>query len=160
MSTLVLDRVEQLDRINQFTEAIRKASISEASNKRDYEKKVNKFLDYILAEKAFFQEHADDLACVLPNIEGFSWFSDLNENGMASMKEIIELMHKLYEVMRTRYIKANVFFVRNQIGTQELKAYKAVADDLKELAADLHARFFVFPIDDEFQATTDELNGL
>ena len=160
MSTLVLDRVEQLDRINQFTEAIKKASVSEASNKRDYEKKVNKFLDYILAEKAFFQEHADELAGVLPNIENFSWFSNLDEDGMASMKEIIELMHKLHAVMRTRYIKANVFFVKNQMGTQELKAYKAVADDMKELAADLHARFFVFPTDDDFQAITDELNSL
>lgn len=160
MSTLVLDRAEQLERINQFTEAIKKASVSEAGNKRDYEKKVNKFLDYVLAEKAFFQEHADDLAGILPNIEGFSWFSDLDENGMAHIKEIIELMNKLHGIMRARYIKANVFFVRNQIGTQELKAYKVVADDLKELAADLHARFFVFPIDDEFQAITDELNGL
>lgn len=160
MSVMVLDRVEQLEKINQFTEVIKKASASEADNKLDYEKKVNKFLDYILAEKAFFQEHAQDLAQVIPNIEGFSWFSDLDESGLASMKEIIDLMHKLYTVMRTRYIKANVFFVRNKIGTQELKAYKAVADDLKELAADLHARFFAFPVDKEFQAITGELNGL
>jgi hypothetical protein len=160
MSLLVVDRVEQLERITRFTEAVKRASVSEASNKKAYEKRVDKFLDFILEEQKFFRERGIAIKALLLDVEQFSWFSDLDEESSEWMQKIIAAMNRLHGIMLTRYIKANNFFTRNQVALPELRDYKAVADDLRELAADLNARVFVFPQDDEFQAITNELNGL
>jgi hypothetical protein len=160
MSVMVADRVAQLEKMHHFAEAVQQASVSEADNKRDYEKKVNQFLDYILSQKRFFRERANALNELLPEIEEFSWFSDLDEETLVSLEGILTLMNNLYVTMRGRYIKANVFFTRNKISAQELREYKAAADDLKELADDMRTRFFVTAKDDEFQAITNELDSL
>lgn len=160
MSLLVVNRAEQREQIARFTETVREAAVSERNNKPEYEKKVNKFLDFILEEKAFFKRQADELGAWLPQAEGLSWLSNLDDEGLALMKKVIALMGELHVAMRNHYLKANTFFTHNKVGTQELKAYKAVAADLKELAADLHTRFFVFPSDEDFQAITNELSGL
>ena len=160
MSSSAVDCATQREQIARFTETVRAAAVAEQRNQHDYEQKVNRFLDFILAEKAFFQRMAEETGALLPQAEGLSWLHDLDRESLVLVQEVIAAMHGLHESMRRRYLKANVFFARHKVGTQELRAYKAVADDLKELAADLHTRFFVFPNDDEFQAITNELQGL
>lgn len=140
--------------------AFKEVSVKEKKAKVSFEEHINKVLDSILAAKAFLQSNADGISNFLPKVEEVTWFPDVDEELLAGVKELIASLEGLNKVMVKNYVIYSRFFSKHNVNKSELKSYKAVADDVLEMATDLNSIFFILPLDQDFQALNQELNDL
>jgi hypothetical protein len=160
MSLVVVDRNQQRERLDSILEAFREVSNSEISKEKDFEKKANAFLDWILNAKNFLKTQSDKINELLPKTEDITSFIPINEELLPEIEALIDAMDNLASSSIRTYARYNRDFTSNGIDKTELKAYKQSVDDLKELATDLREIFFILPQDEEFQKLNQQLNDL
>jgi hypothetical protein len=159
MSHLVADREEQKTRLDSIMGAFREVSVREKNAKVTFEQHINKILDSILDAKNFLQSNADGISEFLPRIEEVTWFTDVDEELLVEVNELTIALENLNKAMVKNYASHSRFFSKHNVDKKELRSYKAVADDVAELAGDLRAIFFALPEDQEFQELNEALNA-
>ncbi len=150
---MVLDREAMQEKIVSLTSAFQTASTREAASNAEIERRVNKFLDAINNRKQYLRETADNLSALFPKLSELSWCrgAEADAEAMEWIGKIVDLMDKMAAKMIRRYAETNAIFHKKGIDKTELRRYKEVADTMKEMAVDLHNRFYVFPQDAEMQ---------
>lgn len=160
MSVLVLDPVQQREKLSLAIGAISKVSSNAKENDAEFEKRINILLDYINDTKRLLNKRIDDVSFVLPKIAELTWLAEVDADVLADMKQLIDIMLHLNHVMVVFWAKVSRSFAQHKVAKLELNRYKQVADDVKELATDLNDRFFILPEDKEFQELMQQLADL
>lgn len=156
MNTLIIDRQKREAKLIQVVRKVEQVAASQAR----HEKEVNKFLDRINTVKAHLLLVAQNVSALLPDLSNLSWFSNMEEEELAMVVALIKEVEKLAASIVRSYAATNKVFRPKGIAKDELRAYKESADALKEVTADLLARFVTLPQDEEFQSLMQELSSL
>lgn len=143
-----------------MTVAFRAAAVSAVETENSFEKKVNGLLDNINDAKRRLLKRTEEVNNLIPKIEELTWFTDVDEETLTEMKGLISNIKELYKLMLSFWVQVSRNFAKHQVAKTELKGYREAADEVREMAGDLEARFFTSPQDDEFQAIANTLNGL
>lgn len=160
MSTMVLDAAAQQEKLSFLMGAISTASKRKVPHSEDLEKKLNRFLDAVNSTKQDLRTAVAEMGPLAVEIEQVLWFTDVAPEVLAVLQNIIRLTGVISANMVRAYARINSVFQPRGIDRTELRAYKQLADDLRELAMDLNDRFFVLPADQEFQDLMQQLNDL
>jgi PHD/YefM family antitoxin component YafN of YafNO toxin-antitoxin module len=156
MNTLIIDRQQRESKLLQVVRNVEQIAASQAR----HEKEVNKFLDRINTVKEHLLLVAQNVSALLPGLSDLSWFSNMEEDELATVIALIKAVEKLAASIVRSYAATNKVFRPMGIAKDELRAYKECADALKEVTTDLLARFVSLPQDEEFQRLMQELSKL
>lgn len=144
-------------KISETFENVRQLSFDEKKESVFDEVKINKLLDTILEFKKVFNDKSIKINALVEKIEKITWFSNLDNESLMSINDLISAIRDLHSSLFRQYISLN--FIRTKgIAKEEIKNFKSSIDDLKEVAADLESRFFFLPNNFDFQETTKELS--
>lgn len=144
-------------KISETFENVRQLSFDEKKESVFDEVKINKLLDTILEFKKVFNDKSIKINALVEKIEKITWFSNLDNDSLMSINDLISAIRDLHSSLFRQYISLN--FIRTKgIAKEEIKNFKSSIDDLKEVAADLESRFFFLPNNFDFQETTKELS--
>lgn len=160
MNVLVADKAQQREKLEYLLGTFRKAAVDEPSNKVVREKAVNAFLDSILKKKEYLNQTTANLEGYTLKLREFAWFTGLEPEVIDGLRIVLDLVYRLHGLIVKNYVLTSNSFAKSNIGKSELVALKEALDDFKEVAEDLHERFFVIPQDAEFQSLMAELNDL
>jgi ABC-type transporter Mla subunit MlaD len=160
MSCLVDNRAKQKEKLDSIVGAFSAVSSKKEETNITFEKNINKLLDDILDAKEFLQSNADEIGALVPKLEEVTWFTDIDEELLPSIEELITSLERLSKAMVRNYVSYNRFLTNHKVAKKELSNYKSVADEIGEIASDLRAIFFTLPSDKEFQALNQELSSL
>ena len=160
MNCLMDNRAEQKVKLDSIVGAFSAVSLKKEETSVTFEKHIKKILDDILDAKKFLQTNADEIGTLVPKLEEVTWFTDIDEELLPSVDELIITLERLAKAMVRNYASCSRFFAKHNVDKKELSAYKAVADEISEVASDLRAIFFTLPADEEFQALNQELSSL
>lgn len=160
MSLLVAGHVEQKEKLDLLLGAFKEASVNVAPTKKELERKVNAFPDEINEERNNLTDCTENINSLNIESHSITWFTNVEPSLLTEIKDIIEVMHHLHKSMLQYYVIINKAFALRGILKEERRAFKATADDVKEIANDLNDRFFVLPQDEEFQDLMNQLNDL
>lgn len=140
-------------------ERVRALSFQEKKKAVFDEVKINKFLDTILEFKRIFTAKTVKINALIERIEKITWFNKLDNDSLMLINDMISSIRDLHYSLTRQYISLS--FIRSKgIAKDEIKNFKCVIDDLKEVADDLESRFFFLPNIANFQETTKELSLL
>ena len=145
-----------IEKINETFSQLKSISFTEKKNAVHSEEMVNKFLDKILELKNIIQQKSQDIAKINKKLEEITWFTDLDEECLMKVNEIISLCNDLHSSLIKFYIALNPF-IKKGIAKAEIKDLKEVISDLKESTQDVESRFFFLPNMPMFIETTKEL---
>lgn len=144
-------------KISETFENVRQLSFDEKKESVFDEVKINKLLDTILEFKKVFNDKSIKINALVEKIEKITWFSNLDNDSLMSINDLISAIRDLHSSLFRQYISLN--FIRTKgIAKEEIKNFKSSIDELKEVAADLESRFFFLPNNFDFQETTKELS--
>jgi hypothetical protein len=160
MSVLVLDSVQQREKLSLAIGAINEVSNNAKETNTEFEKRINILLDYINDTRQLLNKRVDDVSFVLPKVAELARLAEVDADVLADMKQLIDLLLHLNRVMVTFWAKVSRSFAQHKVAKLELNRYKQVTDDVKELATDLNDRFFVLPEDKEFQELMQQLAAM
>lgn len=121
------------------------------------EELINSFLDTISDFKARLNSLTDKLTDVNEKMERITWLTDLNEQCLYLLNDLISCAKDLHSTLIRNYVKMS-FLRKEGIAKAEIKAFKNAADDLKETFQDLESVFFFLPKDPEYTETTRQLS--
>ncbi len=136
---------------------VRKFSFQEKKEAAFDEAKINKLLDKILEFKRSLTAKTDKINSLVESIEQITWFSEVDNDALMSINDLISSIRDLHSSLLRQYISMNLIRKKG-IALEEVKKFKISIDDLKEGATDLDSRFFFLPDIARFQETTKELS--
>lgn len=118
---------------------------------------IDHFLDTINEFKNVIIQKADIINTIVETVEKISWFSDLDEDCLKKVNDIISLVRELHSVQIRKYVTLG-FFMKRKIAVKEIRILKHSIDDLRDVARDLDACFFVLATMPEFVDTNKQLS--
>lgn len=148
---MILDRAVQQEKLISLFGAMHKAQVKEVESSAELERKMNRMLDSILSIKENLRKEASEISVFFPEFSELMWFDNVEGDLLDTIGRIIAIMQRMATKMVRHYAKINTTFTKNGIDRTELREYKEAADTLKEMAVDMHNRFFVFPQDKDMQ---------
>ena len=146
-----------IEKINQTFNEVRKVSFLEKKEASMSEESINAFLDKIIEFKKLLQEKTKKIELINENLEKITWFDDLEEEALIMINETISLCKDLHSTLIRFYVRLNFLKVKG-IAKNEIKVFKSVIDDLKEISEDLESVFFFLPQMPDFKDTTKKLS--
>lgn len=145
-----------IERINDTFTQVKSISFKEKKNALYSEEIVNTFLDKILELKRILDEKTQNITKLNTQLEELTWFSDLDEERLMKVNEIISLCNDLHSSLLKFYGGLNTF-IKKGIAKAEIKELKEAITDLKEITQDVESRFFFLPQMSVFTEITKEL---
>ena len=146
-----------IEKINQTFNEVRKVSFLEKKEASMSEESINAFLDKIIEFKKLLQEKTKKIELINENLEKITWFDDLEEEALIMINETISLCKDLHSTLIRFYVRLNFLKIKG-IAKNEIKVFKSVIDDLKEISEDLESVFFFLPQMPDFKETTKKLS--
>ena len=144
-------------KISETFENVRTFSFEEKKSASSDEETVNRFLDSILEFKNILSKKTDKINSLIVDIEGISWFNDLDDTSLILINDIISAIRGLSSSLNRQYVFYNIFRSKG-IARQEIKSFKHAIEELNESANDLESVFFKLPTIEEFKETTRQLS--
>lgn len=154
MSVLVADRVQQQEKLSALQDTFLRVK------RVDEQEQTNRLLDTINAAKAALQGSYDRLQPIPQGLRELSWFTDVGQENMVALGELLDIAELHSYKMVQRYASFSRAFHRLGLNRALLRQYKEVADEMKEAVVDLKDRFFTLPQDNEFMNLMQQLNEL
>ena len=145
-----------IEKINNTFTQVKDISFYEKKNSLHSEEIVNTFLDKILELKRILDKKTQSITKLNIQLEELTWFSDLDDECLMKINEIISLCNDLHSSLLKFYIGLNPFIKKGIVKT-EIKALKESISDLKEMTQDVESRFFFLPQMLVFTEATKEL---
>ena len=145
-----------IEKINDTFRQVKSISFNEKKNALHSEQIVNTFLDKILELKRILDKKTQNITKLNTQLEELTWFSDLDDECLMKINEIISLCNDLHSSLLKYYVGLNPF-IKKGIAKAEIKELKDVIADLKEITQDVESRFFFLPQLPLFTETTKEL---
>lgn len=145
-----------IEKINDTFSQVKSISFNEKKNALHSEQIVNTFLDKILELKRILDKKTQNITKLNTQLEELTWFSDLDDECLMKINEIISLCNDLHSSLLKYYVGLNPF-IKKGIAKAEIKELKDVIADLKEITQDVESRFFFLPQSPLFTETTKEL---
>lgn len=145
-----------IEKINDTFSQVKSISFNEKKNALHSEQIVNTFLDKILELKRILDKKTQNITKLNTQLEELTWFSDLDDEYLMKINEIISLCNDLHSSLLKYYVGLNPF-IKKGIAKAEIKELKEVIADLKEITQDVESRFFFLPQSPLFTETTKEL---
>jgi hypothetical protein len=145
-----------IEKINDTFTQVKSISFNEKKNALHSEEIVNTFLDKILELKRILDKKTQNITKLNTQLEELTWFSDLDDECLMKVNEIISLCNDLHSSLLKFYIGLNPF-IKKGIAKAEIKELKEAIADLKEITQDVESRFFFLPQMPIFTETTKEL---
>ena len=145
-----------IEKINDTFSQVKSISFNEKKNALHSEQIVNTFLDKILELKRILDKKTQNITKLNTQLEELTWFSDLDDECLMKINEIISLCNDLHSSLLKYYVGLNPF-IKKGIAKAEIKELKEVIADLKEITQDVESRFFFLPQSPLFTETTKEL---
>lgn len=162
MTESVATRNTQEDTLLTVLGAFQSASVRvKQSASETSQRKIDRMLDSLLQAQQMLQE-ATNISTPLVPILHEIFNADLGEDPkhLAIVRDIIVLAEALAGRMIRLYATLNRTLAPKGMARMELHAYKEMANDMKETAVDLNARYFTLPQDAEFQSLMTEFAAL
>jgi len=153
----MLVSASNIEKISFTFNELRKISFQEKKQASMSEEDVNSFLDKIIEVKKTLIEKTEKIELINENLEKITWYGDLEEESLMIVNEIISLCKDLHSSLIRYYIRLS-FLKTKGIAKNEIKNFKSVIDDLKEIAEDLESVFFFLPTMPDFKETTHKLS--
>lgn len=144
-----------IEKINDTFSQVKSISFNEKKNALHSEQIVNTFLDKILELKRILDKKTQNITKLNTQLEELTWFSDLDDEYLMKINEIISLCNDLHSSLLKYYVGLNPF-IKKGIAKAEIKELKEVIADLKEITQDVESRFFFLPQSPLFTETTKE----
>ena len=145
-----------IEKINDTFSQVKSISFNEKKNALHSEQIVNTFLDKILELKRILDKKTQNITKLNTQLEELTWFSDLDDECLMKINEIISLCNDLHTSLLKYSVGLNPF-IKKGIAKAEIKELKEVIADLKEITQDVESRFFFLPQSPLFTETTKEL---
>ena len=136
---------------------IRSLSYEEKTSTIIEEEKINTLLDVILDFKSDLKEKTSKIYNINERLEKITWYSDLDNDNMMILNDIISLAKDLRSSLIRKYVSMNTLRQKG-IAKEEIKEFKNSIDELKESYEDLESVFFYLPEMPEFIETTKKLS--
>ena len=146
-----------IEKINDTFIQVKSISFNEKKNALHSEEIINTFLDRILELKRILDKKTQNITKLNTQLEELTWFSDLDDECLMKVNEIISLCNDLHSSLLKFYIGLNPI-IKKGIAKGEIKKLKEAIADLKEITQDVESRFFFLPQMPLFIKTTKELN--
>lgn len=146
-------------KILETFENVRRLSFEEKKEAVWNEERINTFLDKILEFKTLFINKVNKINAVIEEIEGVTWFNDVDSDTLMKINDLISAIKDLRSSLLRQYVSLNGIRSKG-IAKVEFKNFKSAIDDLRETAEDLESRFFFLPNIPDFEETTKELSLL
>lgn len=143
--------------IKEIYSAVRELSFEEKKSPLIAEAKVNEFLDAILSFKEKLKLRTDELDKINESIEKVTWFQDITNEDLKLINDLISAAKDLHSSLIRQYVVMTSIKAKG-IAKKEIKDYKNILDDLRELTEDLESVFFHLPEMPDFQETTKQLS--
>ena len=141
---------------NTFS-SVRIISFKEKKSPLLDEEKVNAFLDSIIDFKNTLTDKTLSIQAINIRIEKLTWLSDLNDDCLMLINDLISTAKDLRSTLIRQYISMNSLRKKG-IAKEEIKDFKNTIDDLKEGYEDLESVFFYLPKMPSFAETTRQLS--
>ncbi len=141
---------------NTFT-SVREISFREKKSPLLDEAKVNAFLDAMIEFKKILVEKTQIINNIIERIEKLTWFSDLDEDCLMILNDLISSAKDLRSSLIRQYVSMNNLRKKG-IAKEEIKEFKNSIDELKETYEDLESVFFFLPKITAFTDTTKQLS--
>ncbi|HMC84578.1 MAG TPA: hypothetical protein VKI61_03600, partial [Chitinophagaceae bacterium] len=154
-----MDCLEYNPKVSETFEKVRRFSFEEKKEALYDEAKINDLLDKILEFKRVFAEKTDRLNTLIEDIEGITWYTNVNNDTLMKINDLISSIKDLHSSLQRQYVSLNPLRAKG-IAIPEIKNFKAAMDDLKDVARDLESTFFFLPNLPDFKETTKELSLL
>ena len=154
MTTISASNIEK---ISQTFNEVRKVSFYEKKEASMSEESINACLDKIIEFKKLLHKKTQKIALINENLEKITWFDDLEEEALIMINETISLCRDLHSTLIRFYVRLNFLKIKG-IAKNEIKVFKSVIDDLKEISEDLESVFFFLPQMPDFKETTKKLS--
>lgn len=146
-----------IEKISFTFNELRNISFQEKKQASMSEEEINSFLDKIIEVKKVLAEKTEKIEMINASLEKITWYGDLEEESLMIVNEIISLCKDLHSSLVRYYVR--LAFLRTKgIAKSEIKNFKSVIDDLKEIAEDLESVFFFLPRMPDFRETTQKLS--
>ncbi len=153
----MLVSASNIEKISLTFNELRNISFQEKKQASMSEEDINSFLDKIIEIKNILIEKTEKIELINESLEKITWYGDLDEESLMMINEIISLCKDLHSSLIRYYVR--LAFLRTKgIAKNEIKNFKSVIDDLKEIAEDLESVFFFLPSMPDFKETTQKLS--
>ena len=136
---------------------IRDFSYKEKKSPLLQEEKINSFLDTLSDFKNQLKEKTSEINEINEQIEGITWFNDLDEECLMKLNDIISLAKDLRSSLVRQYVLMNSIRKKG-LAKETIKDFKYSIDELKESYEDLESVFFFLPQMPEFNEITKKLS--
>ena len=152
-----MESVAQRKKIQKTFEDVRSVSFNEKRSTFLNEQEINSFLDKINSFKEDLIAKTDRIDNINERLENLSWFTDLDDDSLMLLNDLISVAKDLRMTLVRQYVKMTVIRKKG-IANKEIKEFKSSIDDLKEICEDLESVFFSLPKMPEFKETTKLLS--
>jgi len=136
---------------------IRTVSFEEKKSSLMQEEQINAFLDAIIDLKSVLNQKTQLIESINKRIEKITWFTDLDEDCLLLINDLISSARDLRTTLVRQYISLSSIRKKG-IAKEEIKNFKSAVDDLKEICDDLESVFFFLPQIPMFVETTKLLS--
>ena len=136
---------------------IRTVSFEEKKSSLMQEEQINAFLDAIIDLKSVLNQKTQLIESINKRIEKITWFTDLDEDCLLLLNDLISSARDLRTTLVRQYISLSSIRKKG-IAKEEIKNFKSAVDDLKEICDDLESVFFFLPQIPMFVETTKLLS--
>lgn len=137
--------------------SVRDFSYSEKKNPISENEVNNVLLDAILEFKESIKKKTLKIYEINERIERLTWFTDLNDECLMLMNDLIASSKDLHSTLIRQYISMEILRKKG-IAKVEIKDFKNSTDELKEVFEDLESVFFFLPELPGFVETTKQLS--
>ncbi len=138
-------------------EDVRNLSFAEKKEAAHDEQRMNSFLDGILAFKQYLTAKTAKVESIIEKLEQITWFTDPDQEPLLLTNDVVSATRSLHASLQRQCASFSLFRTKGN-AKEELKSFKAVVDDLTEIANDLDSRFFFLPNNEAFTETTKALS--
>ena len=143
--------------IKKTFSSVRSLSFNEKKEVMHDEKIINQFLDAINEFKKNTISRSENIESINEAIEKLTWYTDLDEECLMLINDLIAALKDLRSSLIRHYIKMNYLRTKG-IAKNEIKMFKEAIDGVKEAYEDLESVFFFLPEIPEFKETTKQLS--
>ncbi|HBX49667.1 MAG: hypothetical protein A2275_07900 [Bacteroidetes bacterium RIFOXYA12_FULL_35_11] len=152
-----METISHKTEIENTFSRVRTISFREKKSPLLDEEKVNAFLDAMIEFKKILVEKTQIINNINERIEKLTWFSDLDEDCLMILNDLISSAKDLRSSLIRQYVSMNDLRKKG-IAKEEIKDFKNSIDELKEAYEDLESVFFFLPKITAFVDTTKQLS--
>lgn len=145
------------ERIQETFTDVRELSFDEKKHPFNAEERINSFLDRLIEVKKTIKDKTERIKYINDRFEKITWFSDLDEECLRIVNDIISASKDLHSSLVRQYISMDELRTKG-IAKDEIKDFKNAIDNLKEAYEDLESVFFFLPEFPDFKETTKRLS--